>query len=121
MSNKSYNLKERILKFVLRIIELIKKLPDNRINRIFIDQIVRSASSIGSNYEEADGTPSKKDFIYKMGVVKKEAKETKYWLKLIRLTTDKKFHDEIDSLGIENEELIKIFASIIIKSNSKAG
>lgn len=115
---KSIDLKQRILRFVLKVIQLIKRLPDNKINRIFIDQIVRSASSIGSNYEEADGTPTKRDFIYKMGVVKKEAKETKYWLKLIRLTNDQKYYQEIDEIGLESEELIRIFAKIIIKSSS---
>lgn len=114
--DKKYDLRQRILKFVLRVIELIKKLPENRINRIFIDQIVRSASSIGSNYEEADGTPTKKDFVYKMGLVKKEAKETKYWLRLIRLTNNDTLWPLIDELGQENEELIKIFAKIIINS-----
>lgn len=83
-----------------------------------MDQIVRSASSTGSNYEEADGTVSKKDFVYKMGLVKKEAKETQYWLRLIRLTNNEKFYAEIDTLGKESEELIKIVARIIIKSKS---
>jgi len=113
---KVYNLKKRILDFVLKIIQLAKDLPDNRINRIFIDQIVRSASGIGSNYEEADGTPTKRDFVYKMGIVKKEAKETKYWLTLIRFTNNSMFYDRIDLLQGENEELIKIFATIIIRS-----
>lgn len=119
MSNNSkYNLKERILLFVLEVIKLAKDIPDTRINRIFIDQIIRSSSSIGSNYEEADGTPTKKDFIYKMGLTKKEAKETKYWLILIRSTNDSKFYQRIDLLLQENEELIKIFSSIIIKSTT---
>ncbi len=113
---RSVDLKGRILRFVLRVLTLVKQLPDNRINRIFVDQIVRSASSIGSNYEEADGTPTKKDFIYKMGVVKKEAKETKYWLKLIRLTNNNQYWKEIDETGLENEELIRIFAKIIINA-----
>jgi four helix bundle protein len=116
---KSTDLKERILHFVLTIIELVRKLPNNRINGIIISQIVRSSSSIGSNYEEGDGSPSSKDFLYKMSIVKKEAKETKYWLKLIQLTNEQKFHDEIDVISQENEELIRIFASIIIKSNSR--
>lgn len=51
-----------------------------------------------------------------MGIVKKEAKETKYWLKILRVSNEKKFYKEIDSIGIENEELIKIFAKIIINS-----
>ncbi|MBI4064852.1 four helix bundle protein [Candidatus Gottesmanbacteria bacterium] len=117
-TNSSQELKQRILRFVLRVINIVKKLPDNRINKIFSDQIIRSASGIGSNYEEADGTPTKKDFIYKMSLVKKESKETKYWLKLIRLTNDDKFYLEIDEIGTENEELIKIFAKIIINANS---
>lgn len=116
MTNKRYDLKSRIFSFVLGIINLIKKLPDNRINRIFIDQLVRSSSSIGSNYEEADGTPTKKDFIYKMGLVKKEAKETKYWLVLIKEVNNTSFFEIIDRLVLENEELIRIFSSIIIKS-----
>lgn len=119
MSNENkYNLKERIVQFVLEVIALARDLPDNRVNRIFIDQIIRSVSGIGSNYEEADGTPTKRDFIYRMGVVKKEAKETKYWLGLIKLTNCEKFFVRIERLLRENEELIRIFASIIIKSKS---
>lgn len=117
-NTRSIDLKQRILRFVLRVLNLIKNIPDNRINRIFTDQIIRSASSIGSNYEEADGTPTKKDFIYKMGLVRKESKETKYWLKLIRLSNDKKYWNEIDDIGKESEEFIKIFSQIIINSSS---
>jgi four helix bundle protein len=120
MTNK-YNLRERILQFVLDVIALIRILPDNRVNQIFIAQIVRSVSSIGANYEEADGTPTKKDFAYKMSLVKKEAKETKYWLTLIKLTNSERFNKTIDELCIENEELIKIVASIIIKSSYIVG
>jgi len=116
MTNTKYNLKPRILSFVLSIFDLINKIPDTRINRIFIDQIARSASSVGSNYEEADGTPTKKDFIYKMGLVKKEAKETKYWLVLIQEVNQKYISVIIPSIIQENEELIRIFSSIIIKS-----
>lgn len=116
MKYQSIDLKKRILTFVLQVITIIKKLPNTNTNRVIIDQIIRSSASIGSNYEEADGTPTKKDFIYKMGLVKKEAKETKYWLKLIRLTNNKIYWDEIDKAGIENEELIKIFSKIIINS-----
>jgi len=119
MSNEhKYDLKKRNLKFVLELVKLARDLPDNRINRIFVDQIIRSASGIGSNYEEADGTPTKKDFIYKMGITKKEAKETKYWLILIQATNESKFKNRIDILLQENEELIRIFSSIIIKSKS---
>lgn len=115
---KIFDLRERILAFVLAVINLANKLPENRINRIFIDQIIRSASGMGSNYEEADGSPTKKEFAYKMSIVKKEGKETKYWLILIKTTNDTKFTQEINGLLQENEELIKIISKIIIKSSS---
>ena len=113
-----FDLRERIFDFIQKLFELIKILPDNRINRILINQIVRSGTSIGANYEEADGTPTKKDFAYKMSLVKKEAKETKYWLKLIRMNNDNRFHNQIIDLEEINETLIKIFAKIIINSTS---
>jgi len=109
-------LKERILRFVLAIIRLVRKLPKDSVNSVFINQIIRSATSVGANYEEADGSRSKKEFISIMGIMKKEAKETKYWLRLIRLSNSEVFYKEVDEMGIESEELIKIFAKIIINS-----
>lgn len=114
---KIYDLKERIFAFVLKVIALSRKLPNDTVHKIFIGQIIRSASAVGAIYEEADGTPTKKDFVYKMGLVKKEAKETKYWLRLIRATSDSNLYGEIDLLLQENEELIRIFSSIVIKSS----
>jgi len=113
-----FDLRKRIFDFVLKVISLVKDLPDSRINRIFIDQIVRSASSIGANYEEADGSPTKKEFSYKMGIVKKEAKETKYWLQLIKVANEEKYAENIDPLEAVNEELIRIISKIIINSSS---
>jgi four helix bundle protein len=101
---------------VLSIIQLVRKLPKDSVNTVFINQIMRSATSIGANYEEADGSRSKKEFISIMGIIKKEAKETKYWLRLIRLSNTESFNKEVDNLGMESEELIKIFAKIIINS-----
>ncbi len=111
-----FDIRERIFEFIQKLFELIKVLPDNRINRILINQIVRSGTSIGANYEEADGTPTKKDFAYKMSLVKKEAKETKYWLKLIRLNNDNTYNVKIAELEDSNETLIKIISKIIINS-----
>ncbi len=112
-----FDLRERIFEYVLKVMSLVKVLPGNQINKIFTDQIVRSASSIGANYEEADGTPTKKDFSYKMSIVKKEAKETKYWLKLIK-ANNTALNGIIESLEANNEELIKIISKIIINSSS---
>ncbi|MBI5613887.1 four helix bundle protein [Candidatus Gottesmanbacteria bacterium] len=114
-----FNLRERIFDFVLDIIHLIQKLPDTRINRIISDQVLRSATSIGANYEEADGTPTRKDFAHKMSIVKKEAKETKYWLKILRALDLATINTTIDTLSSENEELIRIVSKIVIKSSTK--
>ncbi len=113
-----FDLRERIFKFVQEIFQLIKVLPENRINGILINQIVRSVTSIGANYEEADGTPTKKDFAYKMSLMKKEAKESSYWLKLIRFNNGQQYYNRINILQEENDELIKIFAKIVINSIS---
>lgn len=115
-NNSRFDLKDRILKFVMSVISLTRELPKDVTNSVLINQIIRSATSIGANYEEADGSRSKKEFIATMGIVKKEAKETKYWLKVIRLSNESGFYVKIDSIGRENEELIKIFAKIIMNS-----
>jgi len=113
-----FDLRERIFDFIQKLFELIKILPDNRINRILINQIVRSGTSIGANYEEADGTPTKKDFAYKMSLVKKEAKETEYWLKMfLDCLPNKKI--DIQLLSQECHELLLIFSKITISLNSK--
>lgn len=117
MASGYYDLKDRLLHFATQIIVLTRKLPQDQVNKVLMHQIIRSSCSIGANYEEADGARSKKEFIAIIGIVKKEAKETKYWLKIIRLSNDKKFYQDIDTLGKENEELIKIFAKILINSS----
>lgn len=113
---RPFDLRERFLAFIAQIIELTRKLPQDRTNLILINQIIRSATSIGANYEEADGARSKKEFIAIMGIAKKEAKETKYWLEIMKLT-NKQFLKQIEDLQKENEELVKIIAKIIINSS----
>ncbi len=69
--------------FAENIIDLMKKLPNNPINKIMIEQLVGSGGSMGANYCEANEAESKKDFIHKVGICKKETKETKHWLRLL--------------------------------------
>lgn len=114
-----FDLKDRILTFITSVITLTRKIPPDQTNQVLINQIIRSATSIGANYEEADAARSKKEFISIMGIVKKEAKETKYWLKVIRLSNNKRYYQIIDPIGQESEELIKIISTIIINSSKK--
>lgn len=113
---KLYNLEERTLEFSKKIIYLVQTLPKNSINFTLIDQLIRSATSIGANYREANETDTKKDFRNRIRIAKKEAKETKYWLELI-LEANPSIENEIRYLINEANELMKILASIFVKAS----
>jgi len=113
-SNKRvYDLEERTAKFGENILEFVKTLERNEINRPLLSQIVRSGTSIGANYMEADGAESKKDFQHKIALCKKEAKETKHWLRMIAKANPQRVSIARD-LWKEAQELALIFSSILI-------
>src|SRR3989344_4332209 len=87
-NKKTYenDIHDRIYKFVIRVINLTKILPKTPQNDVIIYQLVKSVTSMGANDQEADGAESKKDFIAKYTIVKKENKETNYWLNIIEDT-----------------------------------
>lgn len=92
-------------------------MPKNTINFKLIDQIVRSGTSVGANYREANETETKKDFQYRIRICRKEGKETIYWLKLI-IEANQNFNERIQPLLQETTELVKIFATILEKTKS---
>ena len=108
------NLLDRTLKFAEDILALAQKLPKNIVNNPLILQIIKAGTSIGANYREACEAESSKDFIHKIKIAKKEARESKYWLKLLP-KVNPNFRDQIVPLGQEVEEFVKIFASIVSK------
>ena len=112
---KNYDLEDRTKEFSYKVIDLCNKLPYSIINKRLIDQLVRSATSIGANYREANESDTKKDFKNKIRIAKKEARETIYWLELIN-NANASFNKEIDILLDESRQLIKILASIYLKS-----
>jgi four helix bundle protein len=111
---KNYDLETRTLEFSKKIIYLCKKLPHDRINNRLVDQLIRSGTSIGANYREANETDTKKDFRNKIRIAKKEAKETIYWLELI-IEANSNFKEEILLLLEESYQLMKILAAIYAK------
>lgn len=113
--NKIYDLEDRTLEFGKRIIRMCQALPKNTINFKLIDQIIRSGTSMGSNYREANETETKKDFKYRIRICRKEGKETIYWLHLI-IEANPEFNKRIMPLLQETIELVKIFAAILEKS-----
>ncbi len=108
---------ERLLDFAVRIIKLIDSLQKTYIGKHVSGQLARSATSAGSNYEEACGAESRADFIHKMGVVLKELKESRFWLRLIQQAE----LTGIDTAHILNEceQLCKIIAQGIITARGK--
>jgi len=107
----------RSFKFGIEVIRTIKLLPKTYENIVIIKQIIRSATSIGANIEEALGTNTRKDFAYCMNIAKKEARETNYWLRLlIELNND--INGQLTSLIKENLEIINMLIKIVKTSST---
>lgn len=107
----TYDLEERTAKFGENIIELCKKIKSNTITTPLISQLIRSGTSIGANYMEANGASSKKDFRNKIFICKKESQETKHWLRMIK-TASNELEEDIIKLFREANELSLIFNKI---------
>jgi four helix bundle protein len=116
MANNKYNLIERTAKFGEDIIVFCKSLKPDIINKPIINQIIRSGTSIGANYCEANNASSKKDFKNKIFICKKESQETKYWLQMIAKCHPER-KEEIRKLWQECQELTMIFQKIISTMN----
>lgn len=113
-NSKRYDLEERTLKFAKEVIAFVKSLPKNIANTEIAKQLIRSSGSIGANYIEANEALSKKDFLMRIKICRKESKETIYWLKLVEIKNQEEKRRE--SLIREATELMKIFGSIIEKT-----
>ena len=111
-----YDLEERTAQFGEKIIGLCKMTPKNTITIPIINQLIRSGTSIGANYMEANGASSKRDFKNKISICKKEALETKYWLRMLA-NAYSKVKDECKEIWKETQELTLIFSKIVKSSN----
>lgn len=115
---KIYDLEERTAVFGENIVEFCKSLPQNNITIPLLRQVIRSGTSIGANYCEADGAESGKDFKHKIAICKKESKETKHWLRMIAKAIPEKA-EKCRNLWKETQELTLIFSSIIKSNKTK--
>lgn len=117
-SQNKYDLEQRTIDFSIKLLVFLKKCPQNNITIPLINQCLRSGTSVGANYREANGASSKKDFQNKIYICKKESKETMYWLELIgKCLEDDKLLVECRSLWSESKEFTLIFSKIA--SNSR--
>ena len=110
---KSYDLEERTAVFAERRRALVKRLPRTIGNVEDAKQFIRASGSIGANYIEANEAIGKKDFMMKIKICRREAKETCYWLRLLEV--DDNLEHERQQLSSEARELMKIFGAILRK------
>ncbi|MBL8031161.1 MAG: four helix bundle protein [Candidatus Doudnabacteria bacterium] len=115
LNQKQYDLEDRTLRFAKDVRAFIIQLPKTAANVEDGKQVIRSSGSVGANYIEANESLSKKDFVMRTKICRKEAKETTYWLKLIQVNTES-LEKEKQRLTQEANELTMIFGSIIRKS-----
>jgi four helix bundle protein len=115
----NYDLEDRTMKFSENIIDMIRQTKTDALNKSIINQLVRSATSVGANYCEANGASSKKDFKNKIHICKKEIKETKYWLQLIS-RTNPEIKGKLRVLWQEAQELTLIFSKITATMSEKS-
>lgn len=113
---KKFDLENRTLNFARRARVFVKIIPKTMSNFEDGKQLIRSSGSVGANYIEANESLSKKDFIMRIKICKKESKESCYWLRIIDIYNDKNLIVERINLINESIELMKIFGSIIEKT-----
>ena len=114
LNKKYYDLEERTAKFGENIIKLCQKVTKNELTRPIIIQLIKAATSVGANYCEADDAESKKDFRHKIGICKKESRESKHFLRMLAVAVPT-LKEEIKKNWKEAKELNLIFNSIYKK------
>lgn len=111
---KRYDLEERTEEFARRVGKFAESTPKTMSNIEYAKQLIRSSGSVGANYIEANESLGKKDFLMRIKISRKESKESRYWLRLIQCTDFQE--NERQTLIQESTELMKIFGSILTKS-----
>lgn len=116
MSNnkKKYDLEERTAKFGENVINFCKEISKNSINNPLIIQLIKASTSVGANYSEADDAESKQDFRHKIGICKKESRESKHFIRMITVAVPE-LKEKSRPLWQEAKELNLIFNKIYIK------
>lgn len=114
-NQSNYDIYQRIFKFSVCVLKFVEKLPRNYTNQVISAQLIRSVTSMGANSQEADGTNTRKDFIHCFTTVRKESKESVYWLRLIA-NLNPNLSDEVQPIIQEGKEVVLVVSSIIVKT-----
>ncbi len=113
---KKFDLEDRTIKFARRVRDLSKTVQTTTSNREDVRQVVRASGSVGANYIEANNALGKKDFLLRIKICRKEAKESGYWLRLIDICSSTQLDAERQRLIEESTQLVKIFGTILRNS-----
>jgi four helix bundle protein len=109
-----FEIRERTFLFAVQVVKLVRRFPRS-LDAVEIGrQLLRAATSVGANVEEAHGAESQRDFVHKMGIACKEERETRYWLRLVK--TAMLDDNEVEPLLQESDELVRILSSIVTKA-----
>jgi len=120
MNPKTEELLERTFNFGVNCLKLIETLPITKSYSIIAFQLAKASTSVGANYEEAQAAESTKDFVHKIGLVSKEARESNYWLRVLNEILETSSSDEkFQKIFSESLELKKIFAAIKLSAQNK--
>ena len=114
---KQYDLEKRTEEFARAVRSFVKEVPKSISNIEDCKQFVRASGSVGANYIEANEALSKKDFRMRLKICRKEAKESRYWLRLIDTNADNRLNKEPGELEQEATELMNVFGAIIRKTS----
>jgi four helix bundle protein len=113
-----YDLEDRTKKFSKELIDFLKNIEQNCFNKNTISQLIRSATSIGANYHEANGAVSDKDFFNKISICRKEAKETEYWIELLAEASPE-HKTQLRIFLAKAHEFVLIFGTIFYSQKNK--
>ena len=117
MNPKTEELLQRTFLFGVNTLKFLNTLPYSITNKVISSQLAKSSTSVGANYEESQAAESKDDFIHKIGIVSKEARESKFWLRTLNeILADGNQKKQVKILLEESEQIRKIFTSIKLSS-----
>ena len=119
MIQERRDLGERLLEYGARIIKLVESLPNTLVGRRVADQLLRSGTSVGANYEEARAAESKDDFVHKLQIALKELRESNYWLRLL-LKAGKVSANRMASLLDESDQLRAVLSKSVATAKGRA-
>ncbi len=118
MGAQPRDIERRTFQFAVRIVKLVNAIPRSTVGGVIARQIIRAGTSIGANVEEAQGSQSKKDFTRRMNIARAEARETLYWLRLVK-KTELLPASRLGNVIAEADELVSILTTIVKRARKE--